>query len=461
MDTPAAPIPPFIAPPARQLPFWRALAAMRDNPIAGWPQAIYEQPVYLPPRRDFRLLYLCEPTALRTVLVDNAADFTKSPVWMGLLKPLLGEGLLTAEAESWRWQRQAAAPAFQPRRVEACAEAIGAAADRAVSRWESEAASAVRDIGAELNTITFEVILDAMFGGRGEVDSAGMSQAFSAYLEALGRPSLFDLFGAPQWLKRFTAPAAHEAAAYLRRSVGEMIECRRRSPRRGDLYDALAEARDAKTGRAMSDGELCDNLLTFLAGGHETTALALTWSIFLVAIYPEVQARIRAEVDAVAGEKAICANTAGELRFTRQVIQETMRLYPPLPALSRVAKRAGALAGEEVRRGDVVIVPIYALHRHRLYWDNPDAFDPSRFAGGAGGRRYHYMPFGAGQRVCIGAAFAMLEATILLAALVRRAQFTAIAPDLVRPKLRLALRPEGPLAVEVKILPGERRRSAA
>jgi cytochrome P450 len=456
--TPSHPIPP----PA-QLPRLQALKVMLDNPIEGWPSAVYEQPIYVPPRRDFPLVYLCEPDAIRTVLVERAASFSKGPLWMRLLKPLLGEGLLTAEGAHWRWQRHAAAPAFQPRQVLQCSNAIGAAAERAVERWRRQATGEARDMAGEFVSITFEVILDTMFGGRDGYDVDAMSAAFGRYVAELGKPTLLDLAGAPRWLKRFTAPGANDAVEYLRAEVDKTIARRRREPPRGDLIDALLNARDPETGRAMTDAELRDNLLTFLAGGHETTALALSWAIFLLSQHPESQHRIYREVVSAAGVGAITAAHAGELQFTKQVIQEAMRLYPPLPALSRVCRQDCVLAGRPTRRGEIVVIPTYALHRHRLYWDNPDCYDPDRFGPGSplGARRYIYMPFGGGPRVCIGASFAMLEATIILATLVRAAKFEAIEAAPVRPLLRIALRPEHGLPTRVTLRGSEPKLRAA
>jgi cytochrome P450 len=453
--------PTSIEPPPAQLPRFEALKVMLDNPIEGWPRAIYDEPVYVPPRRDFPLIYLCEPNAIRAVLVEHASTFPKAPVWMRLLKPLLGEGLLTAEGAHWRWQRHAAAPAFQPKHVMACGDAFGHAAERTIARWRSGAPGAMHDMSAEMIRITFEIILDTMFGGRQEHDIETMSEAFSGYIAQLGKPGLLDLAGAPRWLKRLTVPGANDAADYLRAKVDEMVARRRASASRGDLIDALMAARDPETGRAMNNEELRDNLLTFLAGGHETTALALTWAIYLISNDAHAQDRIRAEAVAAAGDQAIGADRAGQLQFTKQVVQEALRLFPPLPALSRVCREDTEVAGRLVRRGEIVVIPIYALHRHSLHWRDPNAFDPDRFAPGEGlaSKRHIYMPFGGGPRICIGAAFAMMEATIVLASLVRSARFAAPEQQNIRPLLRITLRPENglPTHVHVREKAGERR----
>jgi cytochrome P450 len=459
MQRPSCFNPPQIAAPPAQLPRLKALKVMLDNPIEGWPRAIYEDPIYVPPRRDFPLVYLCEPEAIRAVLVEQASVFPKAPVWMRLLKPLLGEGLLTAEGAHWRWQRHAAAPAFQPKQVMTCGDVFGLAAERAIERWRLDAPTATRDMSAEMIRITFDIILDTMFGGRHEHDVEAMSDAFAAYVAELGKPGLLDLIGAPRWIKRLTAPGANDAADYLRAKVDEMVARRRVQPSRGDLIDALMAARDPESGKAMSNEDLRDNLLTFLAGGHETTALALTWAIYLISNDAEVQERVRQEAIETAGDRPIRAEQASQLQFTKQVVQEAMRLFPPLPALSRVCRRETTLAGRRMRPGEIAVIPIYALHRHTLYWREPEAFDPDRFApgGGLAARRHIYMPFGGGQRICIGAAFAMLEATVVLASLARAVRFEAPEAQNVRPLLRITLRPENGLPTRIHLRDRSRR----
>ncbi|MGE0828818.1 MAG: cytochrome P450 [Hyphomonadaceae bacterium] len=445
--------PPAIRPPDRQLPFIQNLMTMFDNPMEAWPREMYEAPVYIPPRRDFRTIYLCDPEALRTVLVDRTEDFPKSPIWLRLLKPMLGEGILTADGANWRWQRQAAAPTFQVRHLLNCAPPMAAAAERAIDRWRSNGGISTRDISEDMVRITFDIILDTIFDGRAEHDVDKMGRMFAQYLTQLGKPSIADVLGAPFWLREMLAPHAMEAVRYMRSSVAKMIERRRQSAPREDLIDRLMRAADSETGRAMGDESLKDNLLTFMAGGHETTALALTWSIFLLSNAPDAQTRVREEAMAVAGDAPIGAEHVQKLQFTKQVLQEAMRLYPPIPVVNRVCRKACALAGRAVRPGDIVVIPVYALHRHQLYWSNPNAFNPDRFEPGArlDARRYIYMPFGAGQRICIGAAFAMMEATIVLATLVRAARFDA-EPRPIRPLLRITMRPEGGLPTRIRLI---------
>lgn len=442
--------PPAITPPAQQLPFFKALAAMLDNPMEAWPRAIYEDEVYVPPRADFRRIYVCEPAALKRVFLDEVEDFPKSPLAQRLLTPMLGQGLVTATHAAWRWQRRAAAPAFQHQGIDQSAPAIAACAERAVQRWRENEEGEV-DICAEMMRVTFDIILDTMLGGRDNVDAVEMGRQFNAYLSYLGKPNLADVLGAPAFVRTAFAADGGACVAFMKAAVDRLIRERRSAPPRGDLVDLLMKASD-QSGRAMSDVELRDNILTFLAAGHETTALSLTWALYLVSQQDDCEARMLEEIATVAGEAPIDADMAAKLPYTRWVIEEAMRLYPPVPVLARVAAKACELAGKKVRRGDAVIAPIYALHRHRKYWDQPDAFIPERFSEPRlhVRQRYIYMPFGAGPRICLGAQFALIEATIVLATIVRAYSMSLREGHKIRPLLRITMRPEGGLPMRLQ-----------
>jgi len=442
--------PPAFQAPERQLPFFRALYTMLDNPMEGWPRAVFEELVYVPPRRDFRTIFVCDPDLLKIVLLDRVDAFPKSTLSQRLLTPMLGQGLLTAKLDSWRWQRRAAAPAFQHQSIARETPVIARVATEAVERWRHGAGEI--DTSEEMMRITFDIILETMLGGRSAIDAPALSAHFAAYLRHLGKPSIADLLGAPDWVRQALSPEGARAVRFMHEAVDAMIATRRKSPPQGDLVDMLMDARDANTGRAMNDRELRDNLITFLAAGHETTALALTWSLFLVSQHPDTEARILAEVTAHAGDLEIDAAVAEKLTFTRQVVQEAMRLYPPAPVLTRTSTRTCELGGHEVRAGDTIVIPIYALHRHRQHWRDPDCFDPDRFAPAQGldRRRFVFMPFGAGPRVCIGASFALIEAVIVLATVLRAASFEMRASHTIRPLLRITMRPEGGLPMKIR-----------
>jgi cytochrome P450 len=239
----------------------------------------------------------------------------------------------------------------------------------------------------------------------------------------------------------------------FRKAVDGQIARRRAASDAGnDLLGLLLTVRDQETGEGLSDTDIRDSVMTFVAAGHETTGIALTWALYLLANQPHAQARLREEARAVLGRGPATADHMGQLYFTRQVLEEAMRLFPPAPMVARRAVRATQICGRPVRKGDVALLAFYCLHRHRTLWDNPDGFDPDRWLRDRRPTdRYQFLAFGGGPRACIGMGFAMMEATIMLATLVRDLEF---APDPSAPAVELAmqvtLRPAGGLHLAVK-----------
>ena len=271
------------------------------------------------------------------------------------------------------------------------------------------------------------------------------------YIGHAAKVSVLDLLGVPGWVPRPGRIMAGAAMREMKRFADEAIESRRKEGRRvvPDLLDLLLEGEDPKSGRKMTTSELRDNLLTFIVAGHETTALTLSWALYLCAFTPAVQAAAHEEARVVLGDRAATQADIASLPLTRQIIDETLRMYPPAAFLSRTAQAEDELCGREIRRGDTVVLPIYALHRHHMLWDNPDQFDPSRFADPKAIDRFAYLPFGDGPRICIGANFALQEAIIILATLLARHRFSLAEGKEPKPVMILTLRPEGGVWLKV------------
>ena len=442
-------IPAAVIPPQKDPPSWLLAARTPFNQIEGWPRAVFEGDAYRPPFPGMPL-FLAQPQAIRTVLLDAAQDFPQGELLKRMMRPAWGRGLFTAEDRDWRWQRRATAPAFRPAEMAGLAPLVSGVADKTVEGWTGSGQTNLIDIPSEMTRLTFEVILDTMLSGGEDFDRAAMQSRIKSFIADIGRMRV-SYFLAPDayHASRPDARSAHRQP--LLNDIRRMVSRRRGSASRPDLVDLLLQARDPETGQGMDDDLLANNLLGFIVAGHETTALALTWALYLVAMHPPTAARIRDEVTKVAGTNAIDATHVDRLVFTRQVLSETLRLYPPGIQLTRVSRKRTELAGFPVQAGSRVIIPVYALHRHRGHWANPDAFDPDRFAPSAPQPdRFTYLPFGAGPRICLGAAFAMMEAVTVLASLVRAIDFTVVSPHRVRPVARLALRPAGGLPMSVR-----------
>lgn len=441
-------VPPGPGPGWRDPSILQQLANWMRRPIEAWPRAVFEERMYRPPVPGLPI-FLMDPAAIRAVFVDEAESFPQGALFRRMLRPIWGKGMLTAEGAAWRSQRHAALPAFRPAQMRTLVPAMRRPAEAALERWRGAGPDAAFDIAEECARMTFDVILDTMLSGGEDFDRSTMRGRIGAFVSQLSRmrPSYFL---APDSHHEARVTPATPEAALLRADVERMIARRRHAPPQGDLIDLLMAAQDPDTGAAIDDATLRDNLLGFIVAGHETSAVALAWSIYLVSSHEPTLARVRAEIAEVAGAAPVVAEQVDRLVFTRQVLSEALRLYPPAHILTRVCTRTIRVGGVEIKKGARIIVPVYALHRHRLWWTNPDAFDPDRFGPGKPTPDRHvYMPFGAGPRICLGASFAMTELVTLLATLVREASFTVEPGHRVWPSAGLALKPEGGLPMRV------------
>lgn len=438
-------IPPAPFPGSKDVSLFQQMIKGLTRPTEGWPRAVFEDLSWKPPFPGTPL-FLMDPAAIGEVLVKQAENFNQGHMFRRMFRPVWGEGMFTSEGQAWRWQRHASAPAFRPAHMQALAPFMSGAAQVALDRW---AAGGPINTHAEATRITFDVILDAALSGGEDFEREAVRSRMAAFLDHALKPQLSYFLAPDAFHKGKVNPPGPEAAA-LRADLERMIRRRRTVPTRGDLVDLLLAARDPESGQAMDDAVLRDNLLGFISAGHGTSALSLTWALYLASSHAPTAARLRAEVAAVAGDAPIGPDHVDQLVFTRQVVSEALRLYPAAFQLYRICTQPTQVAGVAMKPGDRVVIPIYALHRHHRYWHEPNVFDPDRFAPGEPAPDRHvYMPFGAGPRICLGAAFAMTELVVLLATLMRGAEF-AVAPGArVWPTGGLDLRPEGGLPMTV------------
>jgi cytochrome P450 len=441
--TDTSPLPVHVPLVTQPMGLWASLGAARRNLLEILPDLAVRQPM-VSGRTGVRWHMVMDPVSIRRILLEKLDDYPKSVVTKNLLKPAIGESLFIAEGAHWRWQRRAAAPAFSHRNVSNLGPEMSAAADASLARVEAAGARAV-DMYAEMVRATFEVIGNVTFSEESSFDAEAVHKAIDSYIAAAGKVSLFDLLGAPDWVPRPGRLFSGSAVAQMKAAADGAVEARKASGPRPvpDLLDLLLQGEDPETKRKMNTAELRDNLLTFIVAGHETTALALSWALYLCAFDQAVQDRARAEAQAVLQGRVAEAKDLESLPFIRMIVDETLRLYPSAGIISRTARVADRLCGREVRPGDTVMIPIYALHRNRLLWQDADAFIPERFKDSKAIERYAYLPFGDGPRICIGASFAVQEAVIVLATLLSKRRFHLVPGKQPKPVMILTLRPEG------------------
>jgi cytochrome P450 len=395
------------------------MAAMRESAIGTWGQRAYEEDIVKGRFFGRSSFILNTPDAIRHVLVDNYENYTRTPAAIRVLRPVLGAGLLIAEGRAWKFQRRTLAPAFTPRAVAPLVPHMIAVTDETIAKLQAARGQPV-DLREAMQRMTLEIAGRTMFSFGMDRHGAVLRNFVMEYGERLARPHFLDLllplgwptpqdFSRARFRKRWTQFVAMLMAE--RRAAGK----HEGAPSR-DLFDLMGAARDPETGQAFTDEELGDQVATMILAGHETTATALFWSLYLLALDPATQDELAAEVQGATLNSALDVE---RLKFTRAVVDETMRLYPPAFLIARAAAAPDTVAGLPVRKKDVILIAPWLLHRHEKLWREPNAFIPSRFmAPVPPPDRFAYLPFGVGARVCIGAHFALVEATLALARII-------------------------------------------
>jgi cytochrome P450 len=445
--------PPTLAaptPPKKHLNTFQLLAALKENPFAAFPQAAYEQPILDISMLGQKTFLINDPAAIKQVLLDRVENYPKARQELEALGSLFGEGILTSDGETWRGHRKIMAPAFDVRALASYAPTMARSTEAFLPRWDALADGAVIDVGEEMTRLTLEIISETMFSS--DMDSmtdlvertfreatARMDFGFLDILPVIGRMRM-----------RQRVEDIHGVFKELDAAVADLIADRKRqgdgAPQ--DLLSRLVAAQDDDSGVGMSASEIRDQVVTIFVAGHETTAVAMTWTWYLLSQHPAEEARLHAEVDEVLGGRAPTREDLPKLAFTRMVLDEAMRLYPPAPGLSnRQAVAADTLCGQAVPKGAMIIVAPWVLHRHQGLWERPERFEPERFSAvrSVGRNRYGYIPFGGGPRVCIGMAMALMEATIILASMAQRFRLELAPGSRIELAPRITLRPKEPI----------------
>lgn len=431
---------------------------MRDNPMAILPEPLFRETRLTGPYLGQEVHEVSGPAEMKSIMMDNFSAWRKSPLILRMLKPVLGDAILTAHDESWHRQRKLVQPSFLKRRLDAFIPIMEQAAEQACEALRSQPGPVT--VLPVMNDLTFSVIERVIFTDIKGFDRAQVRDAIEVLLEDIGRVRYSDLVPFPEWMPRLLTPKARNARNVFRKAVQSQITLRRQQADAGsDLLGLLIDARDEETGQALSDADIRDTVMTFIAAGHETTAIALTWALYLISHDTAVQSALRLEARGVLAGGALTAHSVPRLKLARMVMEEAMRLYPPAPILGRRAIQDTDICGHPVRKGDVALLAFYALHRHETLWPHPDRFDPLRWMPERRPEdRYQFMAFGGGPRACVGAQLALTEAAIVLAKCVEAFEFAPCGPQ-PRPVMKVTLRPEDGLVLNLKSIPSIARAS--
>ncbi len=436
--------PPVPKPHNKPLGPFQLLMALRRNVLEIWSKPDFELPMQV--RRtivDKRAL-VSDPVGIRHVFLDNAKNYQKNELQLRMLRPALGAGLLTSNGDDWKRQRRILAPLFSAKQIQTFNAAKVRVAAHAIERLQLHMDGSVVDLSLEMGRLTLEMLEHTLFSQGLGRDTSEFQSAITQYFDTLGQLDVFDMLGLPNFLPRMNRLRGRATLKFSERVVNDIISTRRHLLSSGnsapqDILTLLLEAQDPDTGQFISEAELRDNIVTFIGAGHETTANALTWTFYMLSQAPDWLSRVEKEIDAQFDP----TDPVNSLPITKAVLEETLRLYPPVSMMSRVALNDDVVSGVDISAGTIVTVAPYVLHRHLTLWESPDVFNPERFLGENRSKidRYAYLPFGVGPRVCVGASFAMAEMLVILGTFLQRYRFDLVPGHPVAPEVRLTMRP--------------------
>ncbi|PWE52471.1 cytochrome P450 [Metarhizobium album] len=453
---PPAPVPRTVPPSRLEI-----IRTVMRNPLELWGEPSYTLPWIHTKFFKERTLIVNDPGLIRHVLVDNAANYEMSEIRQLILRPILRDGLLTAEGDVWKRSRKAMAPVFTPRHAKGFAGQMLRQSELYAEKYAGCGPEGkVFDISVDMTELAFAILADTLFSGEIASQSEKFSDDVDQLLHRMGRVDPMDLLRAPSWVPRLTRIGGTKVLAKFRDIVFRTMEMRKdrmATDRANTPNDFLTLLLDLDGPDGLTLDEIEDNILTFIGAGHETTARALAWTLYCVANAPHVQAAMEEEIDRVLASRAEPVEWLELMPNVRASFEEALRLYPPAPSINRAAIMDDSWtspSGEVVRidAGVTVLIMPWTLHRHALYWEKPRAFMPERFLPENRGKinRFQFLPFGAGPRICIGATFALQEAVIALAVLMHRYRFEMTPETDPWPVQKLTTQPLNGLALRVR-----------
>jgi len=444
--------------PPRPRPLWPVAALARTlwqgegNLLALLPASAYRVKAGALGYSRRSIILFNDPAVVREILEDKEGIFPKSDLMVGALEALIGESIFVTDGEKWRRQRAMIDPAFSHMRLSLAFKAMSEAVADQETRLEGLAASGeALSLDLAMSHLTADIICRTVFSVSLDSDVArDVFDNFLVFERDVAQVRIERLISDPAWTRVPQKPEVLAACARIRAHLGALIDGHAGTD---DIAGAVIAARDAATGEGFTRDELIDQLGVFFLAGHETTASALTWAVYILASRPDILSGLRAEVAAVAGDGPISFEQTRRMPYARAIFREALRLYPPITFMPRVALKPTTIGGYRLRRGALVMIAPWTLHRHKSYWRDPDRFDPDRFLpeGESAQTPGAFIPFGAGPHTCVGAGFATAESILVLACLARRFEFDVSEARGVRPVARLTTRPAREIMCRVRL----------
>lgn len=449
-------IPPYAHRPAARLPPLDVIRRARHNFLEIFHEGSFNFQLSVTSLLA-RRFYICNwPELVQYALsTKNAAFERKSAQMRHALAPVVGDGLIISDGPVWKSRRKIISPIIHISRMRDFAPVMVQTAAEMRERWLALPAPGRVEVMAEMAELTAEIITRTVFGqALGPADAREVIEGFTDYQHETGRIDLFWLAGVPDWVPRRRGQRIRRAVRRIHTVLDRIIRdiAAHRGAADTSIVRRLIEARDEETGEPLSHEAIRNEAAVMFLAGHETTANTLSFVWYLLSQAPDVEARVHAELDSVLGDRLPTLADVPKLAWTRAVIEETLRLYPPIPFLAREALEDETIRGRPVPKGSIVMVVPWLLHRHRCLWFEPDAFMPHRFMPGSGEpvSKFAYVPFSIGPRICAGASFGMTEAILCVAVMAQKLRLTLEPGHVVEPVCRLTLRPGDALPMRVE-----------
>ncbi|KAA0971685.1 cytochrome P450 [Aureimonas fodinaquatilis] len=447
---------PFLAP--APVPHTRPLGMLgfvwtaSRNPIEIWGSRAFKEPYLRANWLRVPTIIVNDPEGIRHCLVENAANYVMQPLRQRVLRPMLRDGLLTAEGELWKRTRRSLAPVFTPRNIAALTPAMQQKSQSFAQELAARSGETI-DVAFQMTLLTYGILQATLFSDDITGEPEEFAHSMDKFLARMGRVDPLDILDAPAFLPRINRLIGRRSTNYFRRLIAGTMEKRaellRQHPDRApqDFLTLLLQA------DGLSRSEIEDNIITFIGAGHETTARALGWTLYLLSQSPAERQLVEQEIDAQLASPGDPASWLDRLPRTRAALEEAMRLYPPAPSLNRTALQQDRVGDMDIPAGASLLVMPWLVHRHELLWDRPGHFMPQRFLPEARSQidRYQYLPFGVGPRVCIGSSFAMHEGVIALACLMQHLRFDYVGATAPYPVQKITVQPRGGLPMRVSL----------
>lgn len=418
--------------------FLQWLSLIRMNPLACFPESSYRERHMTWDLGPTKMVFLFDPELIEDVLLHQLEAFPKAPLQNRFLRPIVGDSLVTTEGKAWRRQRKTAAPMFRPRSLDLFTPGMIGSIEDVLESWPTEKPVDVVPLAQNLG---LSVLQHTLFSDAASIDSDAMVHSAARVLKGMGKITVVDLLGLPFMLQPGRW-ASKRHADKMRAAIAQIIEARQASGEDGDdLLGRFMSATDPESGEKMPDQMIADNILSLYGAGFETTAGAISWALQILAQNPELQEKVAAEAaafEAGADPMAACP-------LTLRVVKETLRLFPSVPVVIRMANRDVRVGDLNIKKGTLVYVCIFVSQRNEMTWGHANRFDPDRFLPEAEAARHRsaFLPFGAGPRICIGMRFALMEAVLALVGLTRKFKFCEAPGNEPVPRQYLTIRAEG------------------